>query len=233
MSGKLKISGIFSCLAFRLSILLWVGTAVTPMGVVAAEADPSSTESSPRKGWEDSSFFVLEKNFDRNPFQVASVKLPPLPKELSPMGTGPQKHKAKEENDRAESVETKKEEDKEMAQKPAATEMGDKAKVPPDSVPVSPVGGDLPTASTSPPTPVVNEEKVTVSPFLEWIRLNREAAETARLTRKKKESRSSPEGEKANPEEAEDLFLHVRFPYLGNQTPPPGGGAVIYSTPKK
>lgn len=75
-----------------------------------------------------------------------------------------------------------------------------------------------------------SEENVAVSPFINWISNTPNAADIARSAQKEYAASGTNTENSAN---AKDLFLNIRFPYLGNEQIPTGGSAVIYSTPKR
>lgn len=91
---------------------------------------------------------------------------------------------------------------------------------------------EIPQATEKTPAAGVSQETVTVSPFLDWIQNTKNAAEIARQQRQAIEQ-SDPR-DKTNPDGSDqDLFVHIRFPYVGNQDVPPSGGSVTYSVPQR
>ncbi len=73
------------------------------------------------------------------------------------------------------------------------------------------------------------EQNIAVSPFIQWINSSPDAADIAKRAQKD----YSANGVAENSIGSTDLFYNIRFPYVANESNPPGASAVIYSTPKK
>lgn len=73
------------------------------------------------------------------------------------------------------------------------------------------------------------EQNVAVSPFINWITQNPNAADVARQSQDGYNVNGVAENAIGNT----DLFYNIRFPYTGGAQPPPGNSAVIYTTPKR
>lgn len=91
---------------------------------------------------------------------------------------------------------------------------------------------DLAEPAEKTPSAGVSTESITASPFLSWIQNTKSAAAIAQQQRDAYQSNT----ERAkSPQDGsdQDMFLNIRFPYVGNQDAPPSGGAVIYSVPQR
>lgn len=73
------------------------------------------------------------------------------------------------------------------------------------------------------------DQNIATSPFINWIAKTPNAADIARQT----QEGYSVNGVAENAIGSTDLFYNIRFPYAGSEQAPPGGSAVIYTTPKK
>ncbi len=145
--------------------------------------------------------FPQEKGFAENPVGGMETKLPPMPDTLLPMG------------------------------KPKL--VGVSPKTPPKPVEVASNEIKPPVAPTPPPAVVTEpaeEPQITVSPFIDWVRENKNAADLGREALEKYRADST---KKDSTTAADDVFLRIRFPYVGSQASPPNSSAVIYTTPKK
>lgn len=76
------------------------------------------------------------------------------------------------------------------------------------------------------------EEKIIISPFLQWVNRTKEAEEIARKEHELYQLKKAAEQKVIKTEE--DILLKIRYPYIGH-TPFPDkeGSAVIYSNPQK
>jgi hypothetical protein len=91
---------------------------------------------------------------------------------------------------------------------------------------------EIPEATDKTASANASSESVTTNPFLDWIRTNKDAVEVARAQREGYDQKILKDKMMKDAAGA-DLFLNIRFPYLGNQDAPPSGGAVIYSLPQR
>lgn len=91
---------------------------------------------------------------------------------------------------------------------------------------------EIPEATDKVASANMSAESVTTNPFLDWIRTNKDAVEVAKAQREGYEQKMLRDKMTKDAAGA-DLFLNIRFPYLGNQDTPPSGGAVIYSLPQR
>jgi hypothetical protein len=145
--------------------------------------------------------------FKDNP-NPAPVKIGPMPDELRPMGAPKPMIK--------------------MTGYPQPATNKDEANI---DLPARPVV-EIPQATEKTPAANVSEETVTVSPFLDWIQNTKNAVEVAKQQRQAiEQSDAKDHGPKDGTDQ--DLFLHIRFPYVGSQDMPPSGGSVTYSVPQR
>ncbi len=101
----------------------------------------------------------------------------------------------------------------------------------PIELPARPVV-EIPQATEKTASAGVSQETVTASPFLDWIQNTKNAVEIARQQRQAIE-KNAVQDKTPRDGTDQDLFLHIRFPYVGNQDLPPSGGSVTYSVPQR
>lgn len=106
------------------------------------------------------------------------------------------------------------------------------------SIPTGPIAIlPAPAPSTSSPTVsppstsntnAENPEIVMRRDFYEWIQENQRSAEKAQKIAEKYKELSG----KSTNDLSFEMIVKLRFPYIGTESPPPGSGSVIYTTPK-
>jgi hypothetical protein len=181
----------------------------TPKVISTKESNPSTSSAQIATTLPPNNLipYTQEKTYAHNPVAGSDVKLPPMPDTLLPMG------------------------------KPKLVAVSPKPKIKPEvavaensprdkngSEEKAEINENKPPASSP-----ADEPQIAVSPFVQWIRENQRSPEIAKEVSEQYKTNETHK-DSTRPE---DVFLKIRFPYTGSQTPPPASGAVIYSTPQK